>query len=450
MGLIKAVAGALGGSLADQWKEYFYCDAIPADVLVTKGQKVVGKRSANTKGSDNVISNGSGIVVAAGQFMIIVEDGRVIEFCGEPGRFTYDTSSEPSLFTGGFWKGIKETFKTAKRRVEYGGDVGRDQRVYYFNMKEIMNNKFGTASPILFRIVDRNINLDFDASIRCNGIYSYKITDPILFYTNVCGNVSSYFKRDEIDQTLKTEFVNALQPAFGHLSDLQLRPNQLPQHTVELCDAMNDELSNKWANLRGISVVSIAMNPVSLTDEDQKIIKDAQKAAMLKDPGMLNATLASAKAQSMVDAANNSAGAMTGFMGMGMASNMGGSDANFVNNAMQINAEKAAQEAKKTEPEVQYVERPLPKDSWTCSCGHVNTAGKFCTECGLPKPEDDTWTCECGSVNKGKFCPECGKPRPAKKVTYKCSNCGWEPADPENPPKFCPNCGDPFNQDDAQ
>ena len=243
MGLIKAGLGALGGTLADQWKEFFYCDSIDKDTLVVKGQKRTGSRSSNTRGNDNIISNGSVIAVADGQCMIIVEQGKVVEVCAEPGEFTYDTSSEPSIFTGNLGESIKETFKTLGRRFTFGGDTGKDQRVYYFNLKELIDNKFGTPNPIPFRVVDSKINLDIDVSVRCSGVYSYKIADPILFYTNVCGNVESDYNRSELDTQLKTEFISALAPAFGRLSELEIRPNQISTHNAEIEAAMNEALS---------------------------------------------------------------------------------------------------------------------------------------------------------------------------------------------------------------
>ena len=277
MGLIKAAAGAFGGTMADQWKEFFYCDAIDKDVLVVKGEKRVGGRSSNKKGSDNIISSGSGIAVADGQCMIIVEQGKVVEVCAEPGQFTYDASTEPSIFAGSLGEGIHRTFDTVKKRFTFGGDTGKDQRVYYFNTKELVDNKFGTANPIPFRVVDRNIGLDIDVSVRCNGVYSYKIVDPLLFYTNVCGNVEQQYDREEIEVQLKTEFVSALQPAFAKISELQIRPSAIPGHVLELCDAMNEALTKKWQQTRGLAVVSIAMNPVTLPEEDAQLIKDAQK-----------------------------------------------------------------------------------------------------------------------------------------------------------------------------
>ena len=344
MGLIRAAVGAAGGTMADQWKEFFYCDAIDKDVLVVKGEKRVGGRSSNKKGSDNIISSGSGIAVADGQCMIIVEQGKVVEVCAEPGQFTYDASTEPSIFAGSLGEGIHRTFDTVKKRFTFGGDTGKDQRVYYFNTKELVDNKFGTANPIPFRVVDRNIGLDIDVSVRCNGVYSYKIVDPLLFYTNVCGNVEQQYDREEIEVQLKTEFVSALQPAFAKISELQIRPSAIPGHVLELCDAMNEALTKKWQQTRGLAVVSIAMNPVTLPEEDAQLIKDAQKNAILRDPTMAAATLAGAQADAMKSAASNTAGAMTGFMGMGMAQQAGGINAQSLY-AMGQQQQMAAQQA---------------------------------------------------------------------------------------------------------
>ena len=431
MGLIKAGLGALGGVLADQWKEYFYCEAIDKDVLVTKGKKKVNGRSSNTKGDENVISNGSVIAVADGQCMIIVENGKVAELCAEPGEFKYDTDLEPSIFAGNLGESILATFKELGKRFTFGGIAAKDQRVYYFNTKEIIDNKFGTANPVPFRVVDSRIGFDVDVSIRCNGVYSYKIADPILFYTNVCGNVSGEYRRDEIDAQLKTEFISALQPAFGRLSDLELRPNQIVTHNAELEDAMNAALTSKWCELRGIRVVSVAIGSLTLPEEDQELLKQAQKNAMFKDPTMAAATMVGAQADAMKDAANNAGGAAVGFMGMNMAMGAGGVNAQ---NLYAMGQQAAAQAPK--------------ADEWKCSCGTVAT-GKFCPECGAKKPENG-WKCSCGNINKGKFCSECGAKKPAGEKLYKCDKCGWEPEDPSNPPKFCPECGDRFDDSDVQ
>jgi len=389
MGLIKAGLGALNSTLADQWKEFFYCEALTKDTLMVKGQKRISSRSSNTKASDNIISNGSGIAVADGQCMIIVEQGKVVEVCAEPGEFTYDRSTEPSIFTGKFGESLKETFKILGKRFTYGGDTGKDQRVYYFNTKEIIDNKFGTPTPIPFRVVDNKIGLDVDVSVRCNGVYSYRISDPILFYTNVCGNVTESYGREEIDGQLKTEFIGALQPAFAKMSEQELRPNQIPAHAEELSQLMNTQLTAKWGELRGLAVVSIAMNPITLTDEDAAMIKRLQQSAALRDPALAAATLVGAQAEAMTAAAKNESGAMTGFMGMGMAMNAGGT------NAQALYGMGAAQ---------------TPAKGWKCACGAENN-GNFCTNCGAKKPSAE-WVCSCGTVNKGNFCTECGAKKP--------------------------------------
>lgn len=438
MGLIKAAIGSVGGTLADQWKEFIYCDALPNDILVKKGRKKVSGRSSNTKGSDNVITNGSGIAVADGQCMIIVEKGKIVDICAEPGEFTYDTSSEPSLFCGSLGKGIKNTFKTIGKRFTYGGDTGTDQRVYYINTKELMDNKFGTPNPVPFRVVDANIGLDVDISVRCNGVYSYRIMDPLLFYTNVCGNVADEYVREDIDRQLKSEFLNALQPAFAEISSMGVRYSALPGHTMELCDAMNKALNAKWQGQRGIEIISIGINSVNAPKEDEDMIKELQKTAVFRNPNMAGAAMVGAQADAMRAAASNSGGAMAGFMGMNMAQAAGG-----------LNAQNLFAMGAQQQPVQQA--QPVPAaNGWKCSCGAVNTA-KFCSECGKPKPTDaNGWTCSCGALNKGKFCAECGKPKPVGQPLYKCDKCGWEPEDPKNPPKFCPECGDIFDDNDVK
>lgn len=479
MGLLKAGIGALGGTLADQWKEFFYCEAMPKEVLVTKGQKQISGRSSNTKGNDNIISNGSGIAVADGQCMIIVEQGKIVEVCAEPGEFTYDTSTEPSIFSGSLGEGIKQTFKTIGKRFTYGGDTGKDQRVYYFNTKELIDNKFGTPNPIPFRVVDSKIGLDVDVSVRCSGVYSYKIADPLLFYTNVCGNVEKEYLREELDGQLKTEFISALQPAFGRLSDLELRPNQIVTHNTELEEAMNTALSNKWGELRGLKVVSIALGSVTLPEEDAEMIKQAQRTAIMRDPTMAAATLVGAQADAMKAAASNEGGAMTGFMGMGMAMNAGSGMNPQSLFAMGQQTQPSAPSASAT-PQASVSAPSAPADSWTCACGQegitgkfcpncgskkpepkitaggwkckcgATATGKFCPECGSPKPTEEIgWTCSCGAVNKGRFCSNCGAKKPEGVPQYKCDKCGWEPEDPTHPPKFCPECGDPFDDGDV-
>lgn len=400
MGLIKAAIGAVGGTMADQWKEFFYCESIPKDVLVVKGKKRVSGRSSNTRGNENIISSGSGIAVADGQCMMIVEQGKVVEVCAEPGEFTYDSSTEPSIFTGKFGDSLKQVFHTIGRRFTYGGDTAKDQRIYYFNTKEIVDNKFGTPNPIPFRVVDKNIGLDVDVSVRCSGVYSYRITNPILFYTNVCGNVESEYGKEEIESQLKTEFVSALQPAFSKISEMEIRPNAIPGHAAELSDAMNEALTKKWSDLRGLSIVSIALNPITLPEEDAEMIKQAQRNAIMRDPTMAAATLVGAQSDAMKSAASNSSGAMNGFIGMGMAQNAGGM------NAQNLFAMGASN--KQNSPENMQVKSG---DSWQCACGN-KCSGKFCPECGSKKTDSHGFCPNCGfkfENANSKFCPNCGE-----------------------------------------
>ncbi len=436
MGLIRAGLNAVGGTLASQWKEYFYADALPEDVLATRALKKTKGRFGGSRGEDdNIISNGSVVAVADGQCMMIVDQGRIVDFCAEPGEFVFDEGGEPTIFCGGLSGGnMKAILQTTFERLSYGGQAGRDQRVYYFNTKEIIGNKYGTPSPVPFRVVDEKLGLDVDISIRCFGEYSYRIVNPMLFYTNVCGNVESEYTRDQIDSQLKSELLTALQPAFARISDMGIRYSALPGHTTEIASALNDVLSEKWAQLRGVEIVSFGVSSVKASEQDEQMIKELQRNAVFRNPNMAAAHLVGAQAQAMQDAARNQGGVFTGFMGMNMANMNSGLNANtlFQMGAQQQPRQTPAQPA---------------ANSWKCACGAAAT-GKFCPECGAKKPETEGWTCQCGAVNKGKFCSECGAKRPAGAPVYRCDKCGWQPEDPAHPPKFCPECGDPFDDND--
>ena len=475
MGLIKAGMGAVGGVLGDQWKEFIYCESLKPDVLVAKGRKRTSSRgrSSNTSSEDNIISNGSTIAINDGQCMIIVENGKVVEICSEPGEFVYDASTEPSLFADGLnMQSVKNVFAQIGKRFTYGGDPGKDQRVYYFNTKEIIGNKYGTASPIQFRIVDQRIGLDVDIPIRCFGEYSYKITNPILFYTNVCSNVENEYLRSEIDGQLKSELLGALNVAFGVMSEKGVRYSALPAHAEEIGDQLNEVLSKKWRDLRGIEVVSFGVSSVKASEEDEKYIRDLQA---LSNPNARASFLTGATGAAMQTAAANEGGAMMGFMGMGMAGMQGANMMNGINQQMGyppqggypggpqgyppqggsmmngINQQMGyppqggypgapqgypQQGGYPGAPQGMAGAAPAAPAGWTCSCGAVNQ-GKFCSECGQPKPEPKAeagWTCACGhSGNTGKFCSECGQPKPAAEWTCSCGTV--------NKGKFCSNCG---------
>ena len=367
--------------------------------------------------------------------MMIVEQGKIVEFSAEPGEFTWDSSTEGSLLYGGLGKGLKDSWNNLKRRFTFGADTGKDQRIYFFNIKEIMGNKYGTPAPVPFRVVDHNIGLDMEVSIRCNGEYSYQITDPMLFYKQVCGNVADCYRRSQFDSQLKSEFLTCLQPAFAKISEMGIRYSALPGHTLELADAMDTALTKKWAGLRGISIVSVSVNSVTASAEDEATIKELQKSAVFRNAGMAAAHMVQAQAEAMKAAASNENGAMMGFMGMNMAQSAGGLNANSLFQMAETQIKAAPPVASNA-------------NTWKCSCGVENT-GKFCIECGAKKTENG-WTCACGSINKGKFCPECGAKKPAAAPLYRCDKCGWEPEDPKNPPRFCPECGDKFTDNDIQ
>lgn len=469
MGLIKAAAGAAGGVLADSWREFFYADALDTDTLVVKGQKRTSSkgRSSNTKGEDNIISDGSVIAVADGQYMIIVEQGAIVDACGEPGQFLYDKSTEPSLFfkeEGGLLERIKKSFERVGARFSFGGDTGKDQRVYYFNSKEILGNKYGTTSPIPFRVVDANIGLDVDISVRCNGEYSYKIVDPLMFYKNVCGNIEAPYTRDKIDSQLKSELLTALQPALATISAAGVRYSAVPAHTQEIADALNKELSQKWTEERGIQVASFGMNSISASDEDQQMIKDLQKAATMRDPQMAAANIAAAQADAMRTAAGNTSGAMNAFMGMGMANMAGGANASTLFQQGQsatpqtqynvapgggFAAAPAAQTAGATAqpaPAQAPAAAPAPAPAATPAAAPASapaasqaapvapaaapadpaavSAAPAVDPVNTPQPTQApdapaaqaaapaAWTCTCGTQNTGNFCSNCGTKKP--------------------------------------
>ena len=478
MGLIRAGMGALGGTLADQWKEFFYCDSMGKDVLVTKGQKRTSGRSSNTKGNDNIISNGSGIAVADGQCMLIVEQGKVVEVCAEPGEFTYDSSTEPSIFSGHLGDSIKQTFQVIGKRFTYGGDTAKDQRVYYINTKEMGEILYGTATPVPFRvIVNEELGYKLSVDIRCNGNFTYRICDPLLFYTNVCGNVEQDYESAEISGRLKGELMTALQPALSTLSAKKVQYYEIPAHTQDLSDALNEVLSKTWKEKRGIEVFSFNINSLSIPEDQRKKINEWEENAMTTNPTTAAARLVGGQIDAMKAAAGNTAGAMTGFMGMGMAMNAGGMGGMNAQNLFAMGQQQPQAAPQPTAPQP-APERPQG-DTWTCSCG-TTVSGKFCPECGAKKPEpkiepagswkckcgttvtgkfcpecgsakpadSEGWTCSCGTVNKGRFCQNCGAKKPQGALLYRCDKCGWEPEDPAHPPKFCPECGDPFDDAD--
>lgn len=436
MGLISAVTGAAGGVLADTWRDYFYQDSIENGVLIVKGQKRVDKRGSNNKGSDNLITDGSIIAVADGQCMIVVEDGFVTEVCAEPGQFVYSDASEPSLFTGKLRESIKKSWEQFKRRLSFGGGTGRDSRIYYFNTKEIYGNKYGTVNPIPYRVVDQNIGLDIDTALRCHGEYAYKIVDPILFYKNLSGNASDEFKMSQIDSQMRSDLLTALQPAIGRLSGIGARYSDIANHTLELANELNSILSSTWGDRYGIEITSFGMSSVTIPPEDANMIKELQRTAVFRNASMAAANINNAQADAMKAAASNTSGAMVGFAGINMASQAGGMNAN------QLYQMAAAQQQQQQFGNMNQPMNGMYQGNMNGGMPQGNPQYGQMSQQSTSNAGAGTWTCSHGHVNtSGKFCSECGEPKPEKKV---CTKCGYVPSDSAHLPKFCPECGNPF------
>lgn len=388
MGLILTTLSAAGSTLRDQWKEYFYCDALDADTICVKARKKT--QGFGNHGNDNIISDGSVIAVADGQCMLIVEQGQVVDICAEPGEYRYDSSTEPSIFTGtSLSSSIKDVFAEIGKRITFGGETANDQRVYYFNTKELTGLKYGTASPVPFRVVDQRAGIDIDISVKAFGEYSIRVTDPILFYTNVCANVKDRYKVSDISDQMRSELLTALQPAFARISASGVRYSEVPAHTGELAEALNAELSKKWKDQRGIEIVSFGVSSIKADEEDEAMIKQMQRDAAYVNPALAGAAMVGAQTQAMKDAAKNTNGAAMGFMGMNMAQQAGG-----------INANAFYQQAQAS--------------GWICpKCGTSNS-GRFCSNCGSPNPANAKWICpKCNTENTGNFCNNCGEKKPA-------------------------------------
>ena len=433
------ILGSASTTVADQYLEYFYCDAISGDMLAVKGKNRLTK--GNNKGSDNIISNGSIIEVNAGQAALIIDDGKVAEFCAEPGQYRYDQSSEPSIFYGNLGENILNTFKEIGKRFAFGGEISKTQRVYYITINEVRNNLWGTSNPIPFFISDQVTGFQGDISLIANGEYTFHISDPIRFYSFIAANFSgdSYSKKD-LQSIMRSDFMTALQPALGALSDygVGIRYSAITTKTPILVEKLNEQLSEKWGKLRGMEVLDVTFNSLKATEEDEKRIKQFQDTAVYTNVNMAAARMTTATANAMEAAASNeSTGPMMAFAGLNMAQQAGGGM-----NAANLYA--MGQQQQQAAP--QQMQAPI--NGWKCSCGKDGNTGKFCAECGAKKPDDAGWTCSCGSVNQGKFCANCGAMKPEGAPLYKCDKCGWEPEDPMNPPKFCPECGDVFDDND--
>lgn len=418
MGLIKAVAGAIGGMFADQWLETIQPGEMDDKTIFVRGVKTRNdKRSSNTKATDQTVSNGSIIQVYDNQCMILTDGGKIVDFTTEPGAFKVDNSSSPSLFAGQFGEVLKDTFE----RFKFGGTPSGSQRVYYINLQEIKGIKFGTKSPISY--FDSFYNAEL--FLRTFGSYSIKITDPLLFYSQAIPKNAEKVSIDDINEQYLAEFLTALQSAINRFSMEGIRVSHVPSKSMELSKYMAEVLDDDWKKLRGIEVLSVGIQSVSYDEESQKLINVRNQGAMLSDPTIREGYVQGSVARGMEAAGSNSAGAMTGFAGIGMGMNSAGG---FMASASQANVSQMQANAMQQNAQKQTVE-----NEWTCSCGE-KSSGKFCPKCGKPKPQNETWLCSCGTKNSGKFCSECGKPKPQNE-TWTCS-CGAI-----NKGKFCSECG---------
>lgn len=409
MGIIKAIKTAIGGSLADQWLEVIEPGDMGDQTVFTSGVKT--RKGSNVKGTDDTVSNGSVIHVYPNQFMMLVDGGKIVDYTAEEGYYTVNNSSLPSMFNGQFGDALKESFD----RIRYGGMTPGRQKVYYVNLQEIKGIKFGTRNPINY--FDQFYNAEL--FLRAHGTYSIKVTDPILFYSEAIPKNASRVQIDTINTQYLDEFLEALQTSINQMSADGIRISFVASKGRELGRYMSETLDEDWKRMRGMEVQAVGIGSISYDEESQKLINMRNQGAMLSDPTIREGYVQGAVARGMEAAGSNANGSMAGFMGMGVGMNAGGgfmgaaSNTNF--QQMQMNQGMQGQPASAPTPAPAAPMKapaaaPAPAAGWTCGCGHVNT-GKFCSECGSPKPADGPWTCGCGHVNTGKFCSECGKPR---------------------------------------
>ncbi len=414
MGIIKATASAVKGALADSWLEVYEADDLGDQVVFTKG--ICTRQGQNKKKSTDTVSNGSVIHVAPNQFMMLTDGGKVIDYTAEEGYYEVSDSSLPSLLNGEF----KDTLNDIFDRIRFGGQTPSKQKVYFINLQEIKGIKFGTRNPVNY--FDNFYNAEL--FLRAHGTYSIKITNPLKFYAEVIPKNDDHVTVSEINEQYLNEFLEALQSALNQMSADGIRISHVTSKSRELGGYMAHVLDDDWNQNRGMEIQSVGIASVSYDEESKTLIHLRNQGAMLSDASVREGYVQGALARGMEAAGSNKGGAMTGFMGMGMGMQAGG---NFLDAASRTNVRQM--QAQQTAPTV----LPAASDAWTCSCGAANT-GKFCSECGSPKPASSEWTCSCGTVNKGKFCSECGSPKPASSE-WTCS-CGTI-----NNGKFCQNCG---------
>lgn len=396
MGLIKAFTGSAFSYIGDMWEDYIYCDSLDNNTLIQKGH-AKSSPGAGTRADDNVITQHSKIAVNAGQMLIVVEDGKIIDFTAEQGGYEYNSETEPTAFCGSFGDALKTSFEQMRARFTYGGRAGKDQRAYFVNTKEILNNRFGFGN-----VPYRDSEFDLTITLRGFGSYTYKIVDPIVFYSSLSGNVNEKYTKDILDPQIRAELQDALLPALGILAKAGIRYDEIPSNVKQLTDLLREKTQTQWRETRGIEIVSMTLSNIIPDDESVDKIRDLQESRVYSgNKAMLGARVGAAQANAMESAAENAAGAVTGFMGMNMAQSSGG-----------VNVAELMKDADK-------------KDT------------------SSDQAKGDTWVCECGMTNTMGFCPKCGKPRPEKRI---CPKCEFVFPSELRDMKFCPNCGNKMGE----
>lgn len=421
MGLIKAFFNATGGNLADQWLEVIEAGEMSDTTVFVKGVKVRKdeRRGSNKKGHEDVISNGSVIHVYPGQFMMLVDGGKIIDFTAEEGYYKVDNSSAPSLFCGQFGASLKDAFA----RIKYGGTPSFSQKVYFINLQEIKGIKFGTRAPVNY--FDNFYNAEL--FLRAHGTYSIKVTNPLKFYTEAIPKNSDRVDISEINEQYLNEFLEALTATMNKMSADGIRISYVASKSRELSQYMANELDASWNDMRGFEIQAVGIASVSYDEESKELINMRNKGAMLGDANIREGFVQGSVARGFEAAGSNPAGGTNAIFGMGMGMNAAGG---FMSGASETNREQMRYDRERAEAEAKARE-----NGWKCSCGKEGNDGKFCSECGAKKPEKDSWTCSCGNTCTGKFCPECGAKKPDSTWTCACGNVNSADA------RFCSDCG---------
>lgn len=367
MGLIKALTSSVSSGFGDQFKEFVVCPNVDKDVLIQRG--VVNHGAGNSNPSEGIITNGSGIVVPEGMCMLLIDNGAIVEFVAEAGTYKYDQSSEPTIFEGGFFKGIKESIKVIGNRITYGGQTAHDQRVYYINTKVITGNKFGSPQPK--KITDEKYGM---LEVTFFGEYAFQVVDPAKLILNVIGtNSKDTIKIDEVvGSQLKAKFVEQLTQAIAAvMRKSKVSFGDMGLYGSDLSEEMNSCLDDSWKEQYGLIITDVAIGDINLTDESMKRVNRIDDAQIFSNPNLQSGLMAQATSEAIQNAASNENGAMMGFAGMNMASNAGANAMNAAN----ANVQNANMN------DLPKLNSENAKTNFCSNCG-AKAEGNFCSNCG--------------------------------------------------------------------